>query len=287
MRSNRHEIDTGNHRADCRSRAAGGVKAKPNETEKSAAKRQCKAERGQSRATGEAFKARYHSFGRCARHNAAEEEADSEAAHKNAAKQCKAERSDSSFAAARENKTFEQFYGTNKNGKNAYGKCVSKRPRSRRPRWTPRTNKRHTSSRTPQQSAPPNGTRSESRRSPRSTAPIATSATPSASAWRANPSAGPLSRLRRDWRRTVRPPCDHRIPAGRYCVQPLAALRASSYVGHRCRELSWAAAVGNAKAKVTATQTRPTQKDGLVSGNSAPAIAHTGKETQGGHGLRR
>lgn len=102
-----------------------GATGKPNETENSAAKRQCKAERGHSRATREAFKATYHSFGRCVRRNAAEEEAENEAAHKNAAKQCKAERSDPGFAAAHEGKTFEQFYGTNKNGRNAYGKCVS------------------------------------------------------------------------------------------------------------------------------------------------------------------
>jgi hypothetical protein len=102
-----------------------GALAKPNETEKNAAKQQCKAERGQSPATKEAFKAKYHSFDRCARHNAAEEENENEAAHDNAAKRCKAERADPGFAAAHENKTFEEFYGTNENGKNAYGKCVS------------------------------------------------------------------------------------------------------------------------------------------------------------------
>ena len=102
-----------------------GALAKPNETEKSAAKQQCKAERGQSPATHEAFNAKYHTFGRCARQNAAEEETENETAHDNAAKRCKAERADSGFAAAHGGKTFEEFYGTNKNGKNAYGKCVS------------------------------------------------------------------------------------------------------------------------------------------------------------------
>lgn len=109
-----------------------GATAKPNETDKSAAKRQCRAERGQSPATREAFNAKYDSFNRCARHNAAEEETESEAAHKNAAKQCKAERSDPGFAATHESKTFEQFYGTNKNGKNAYGKCVSKKAKQQK-----------------------------------------------------------------------------------------------------------------------------------------------------------
>ncbi len=106
--------------------------AKPNETEKSAANRQCKAERGHSPATREAFNVRYQSFAHCTRRNAAEEENESDAAHKNAAKQCKAERSDPGFAAAHENKTFEQFYGTNKNGKNAYGKCVSKKAKEQK-----------------------------------------------------------------------------------------------------------------------------------------------------------
>ena len=43
----------------------------------------------------------------------------------NAAKQCAAERADTAFAAAHSNKTFDQFYGTGKNGANAFGKCVS------------------------------------------------------------------------------------------------------------------------------------------------------------------
>jgi hypothetical protein len=109
-----------------------GVLAKPNETEKNAAKQQCKAERGRSPATHEAFKAKYHSFDRCARQNAAEEENENEAAHDNAAKRCKAERADPDFAAAHEDKTFEEFYGTNENGKNAYGKCVSNKAKEQK-----------------------------------------------------------------------------------------------------------------------------------------------------------
>jgi hypothetical protein len=38
---------------------------------------------------------------------------------------CKKEQSDSAFATAHSGKTFDQFYGTNKNGSNAFGKCVS------------------------------------------------------------------------------------------------------------------------------------------------------------------
>jgi len=43
----------------------------------------------------------------------------------NAAQQCKAEQADPNFAAGHSGMTFEQFYGTNHNGKNSFGKCVS------------------------------------------------------------------------------------------------------------------------------------------------------------------
>jgi hypothetical protein len=102
-----------------------GAVAKPHSAEKHAAIKQCKAERGKTQATRSAFKARYHSFSRCVRQNAAEERAEKQAALKNAAKQCKAERADPDFAAAHDGKTFQEFYGTGKHGKNAYGKCVS------------------------------------------------------------------------------------------------------------------------------------------------------------------
>ena len=44
----------------------------------------------------------------------------------NAAKQCKAWRADPAFAAGHGGKSFADFYGTNANKKNAFGKCVSK-----------------------------------------------------------------------------------------------------------------------------------------------------------------
>jgi hypothetical protein len=112
-----------------------GAVAKPNATDKPdhAAKRaaikQCKAERGKTKATRRAFKAKYHSFKRCVRQNAAEEHAEMQAALKNAAKQCKAERADPNFAATHDGKTFDELYGTGKHGKNAYGKCVSQKAR--------------------------------------------------------------------------------------------------------------------------------------------------------------
>jgi hypothetical protein len=103
---------------------------KPNNAEKRAAIKQCKAERGKTKATRKAFKAKYHSFSRCVRQNAAEEHAENQAALKNAAKECKAERADPNFASTHDGKSFQEFYGTNKNGKNAYGKCVSQKAKA-------------------------------------------------------------------------------------------------------------------------------------------------------------
>jgi superfamily II DNA helicase RecQ len=95
-----------------------GAVAKPNQAEKRAAKAQCKDERGKTRATREAFRAKYQGFSDCVRQNAAEEEDENEEAKENAAKECKAERSEDPDA-------FRETYGTNANGKNAFGKCVS------------------------------------------------------------------------------------------------------------------------------------------------------------------
>jgi hypothetical protein len=43
----------------------------------------------------------------------------------NAAQQCRAEQSDPNFATDHGGMTFDQVYGANQNGKNAFGKCVS------------------------------------------------------------------------------------------------------------------------------------------------------------------
>jgi hypothetical protein len=102
-----------------------GAIAKPTAPQKRAAVAQCKDERGKSRATRKAFKAKYHGFSRCVSQNAAEEEAEQTTAHKNAAKECKAER-DADPAA------FQQTYGTNENASNAYGKCVSTKAKERK-----------------------------------------------------------------------------------------------------------------------------------------------------------
>ena len=97
------------------------VAAKPpvDKENRQAALAQCKTERGSTKTMHRAFKARYHSMSRCVRENAAEEAAQQAAALKNAAKECKAERSMDSDA-------FAEKYGTNDNNRNAFGKCVSK-----------------------------------------------------------------------------------------------------------------------------------------------------------------
>ena len=102
--------------------------------EKNAAKA-CKAERGTTAQSIEAFKQKYgtnankaNAFGKCvsgkakAKKEAAAEDADAERAEENAAKKCKAERG----TTAQSIEAFKQKYGTNANMANAFGKCVSK-----------------------------------------------------------------------------------------------------------------------------------------------------------------
>jgi pullulanase/glycogen debranching enzyme len=96
-------------------------------TPKEAAKAACKAQRTQM---GKAlYKQTYRSegLGKCISKVAKTEAANQD----NAAKQCKAERADANFAAGHDGKTFDQLYGTNKNGKNAYGKCVSTKAKAK------------------------------------------------------------------------------------------------------------------------------------------------------------
>ena len=99
--------------------------------EKNAAKT-CKA---LLKASGEAnFKAAFgtnksksNAFGKCVSKQTKVEKA-AVTASKNA---CKTEQDDPNFAAGHDGKTFEQFYGTNKTGKNAYGKCVSAKAKAK------------------------------------------------------------------------------------------------------------------------------------------------------------
>ena len=82
------------------------------------------------------FGTKKNAYGKCvsstAKKQAAKDDTQAREAVSNAAKECKAERDDPGFAAAHGGKTFEQFYGTNKNGKNAYGKCVSGKAKAKK-----------------------------------------------------------------------------------------------------------------------------------------------------------
>jgi hypothetical protein len=109
---------------------------KPNTGQQAAetrAEKVCKAERGTTAQSMTAFNAKYgtnknkkNAFGKCVSSQSKgeddEDEADQDENEMNASKKCKAERG--TTAASRT--AFDDKYGTNKNKKNAFGKCVSK-----------------------------------------------------------------------------------------------------------------------------------------------------------------
>jgi hypothetical protein len=100
---------------------AGAVaKPTPDNADKRAAKAECKTLRGNTDVTREAFRTQFRSFSACARKTAVEEAQEEQTAHKNAAKECKAERAVDATA-------FAELYGTGPNKRNAFGKCVSKK----------------------------------------------------------------------------------------------------------------------------------------------------------------
>ena len=105
--------------------------AKPDQADEHAAEQQCEFERGGSKATREAFRARYGSRKRCIHKKTSEEHAENEAAKENAAKQCKAERNDPQFAElATRGRPSRTSTGPPTNLKNAYGKCVSSKAKA-------------------------------------------------------------------------------------------------------------------------------------------------------------
>jgi hypothetical protein len=85
-----------------------------------AAKAECKMLRGKTAATREAFLTEHRNLGACVRSTAVEEAQEEETAHKNASKECKAERMADPEAFANE-------YGTGPQKRNAHGKCVSQK----------------------------------------------------------------------------------------------------------------------------------------------------------------
>jgi hypothetical protein len=144
------------------------AKPTPDKGDKRAAKAECKTLRGQSSATREAFRTQFRSFAACVKAHASDEAQEEQSAHKNAAKECKAQdlhgrefgKCVSSMAKAKEKEAdaedqqeatefknaakecdsergdtdesraaFAEQYGTNANNKNAFGKCVSQKAR--------------------------------------------------------------------------------------------------------------------------------------------------------------
>jgi hypothetical protein len=139
--------------------------AKPSKADRREAQKECRAERGDTDATREAFNEKYRNFGDCVSQNAREAAAERKAARKAAARECreegnesdkcvsrkaKAERAEQDAEDAEEaeeqknaakecdtergetaesRKAFEDKYGTNANKRNAFGKCVSQKAR--------------------------------------------------------------------------------------------------------------------------------------------------------------
>jgi hypothetical protein len=97
------------------------AKPHPDQGDKRAAKAECKALRGNTSATREAFRLLHSSFAACVRKTAGEEAQEEQTAHKNAAKECKALRQSDPAG-------FAEAYGDRPN---AYGKCVSSKAKEK------------------------------------------------------------------------------------------------------------------------------------------------------------
>ncbi len=116
--------------------AASAAFAAPSQTSpaETNAEKACKAERGTTAQSALAFNEKWgtnknkkNAFGKCVSSKSKGEkddkdEADENKNESNASKKCKAERGTTAATIA----AFEMKYGTNKNKKNAHGKCVSK-----------------------------------------------------------------------------------------------------------------------------------------------------------------
>ena len=91
----------------------------------------CRAE--QAAMGADAFKTAYgtnadksNAFGKCVSKKATGRSK----SHSNAVSACRAEQADTAFADTHDGKTFDQFYGTGKNGNNSFGKCVSSKAKT-------------------------------------------------------------------------------------------------------------------------------------------------------------
>jgi hypothetical protein len=108
--------------------APGVATAKTSKADKREASKECRAERGDTDATREAFKAKYRNFGKCVSQKAHEAKAERKQARRNASKECREERGTTAESIA----AFREKYGTNANKKNAFGKCVSQKAKAKR-----------------------------------------------------------------------------------------------------------------------------------------------------------
>ncbi len=108
--------------------AAAQAGGSPTGTDRQNASTECRTERGTTAATREAFAARYgtnanrsNAFGKCVSAGARDEVKQREDAQTSGSQACRTERGTTAETKA----AFDQKYGTNKNKRNAFGKCVS------------------------------------------------------------------------------------------------------------------------------------------------------------------
>ena len=105
---------------------ASAIAKPPSKADKRSAAQECKAERGTDDATREAFKEKYGNFGKCVSAGAREHKAERKQARAGASRECRAEREEQGAEA------FREQYGTNRNKRNAFGKCVSAKVKAER-----------------------------------------------------------------------------------------------------------------------------------------------------------
>jgi hypothetical protein len=102
----------------------GTAAAKSKDPDKRAAITQCKSERGKSKASRRAFKAKYHSFRGCTHPKVAKLKA-AKAARRAAVGDCRDERSADDFPAAHEDKSFDEFYDSDDENETGFHECVA------------------------------------------------------------------------------------------------------------------------------------------------------------------
>ena len=108
--------------------ASPAVAAEPIKADRIEAQKECRAERGTTDATHEAFKVKYKTFGACVSTRARDAAAERKAARVHAQRACRTERGDTDASRA----AFRAKYGANANDRNAFGKCVSQMAKAKR-----------------------------------------------------------------------------------------------------------------------------------------------------------